>query len=70
MERQRPVWPGVSDSWSEGDLVFWTQVHSEGHLRLAEAREAGERGAECEIKAFKFAQIQQKGTLNAGVKQF
>lgn len=50
----------MSDCWSEGDLVFWTQVHSEGHLRLAEAREAGERGAECEIKAFKCAKIQQK----------
>lgn len=25
----------------EGDLVLWTQIHSEGHLCLAETREKG-----------------------------
>lgn len=32
----------MSHCWFEGDLVLWTEVHSKGHLRLAETRETGE----------------------------
>lgn len=41
VERQRPVRPGVSHCWFEGDLVLRTEIHSKGHLRLAETREEG-----------------------------
>lgn len=42
MEREGSVWSGVSDSGSEGNLVLWAPVHSEGHLCMAEDRETGE----------------------------
>lgn len=42
MEREGSVWSGVSDSGSEGNLVLWAPVHSEGYLCMAEDRETGE----------------------------